>query len=205
MSSVGYSAKELIEKPAIAMLQLAGLSERSEIFLAVQIEELVGMVNINGNLNIQNYQIPIIAAQLIEKFPVESLEDFVLCFKRGGAGFYGTIYKLDASVLCEWMTAYLDEKYTFVEGKVKEEQQVHLEENSLNYDAFKDRVGDFLKVDKKTNYKENEYQRWKLNNPYSWHTVDGLDQKVWATSQEHANDIVQRLIKAGEIEIVEDK
>jgi hypothetical protein len=195
----------LIDKPPIAMLtKLDGIDLKVEAFIAAEILKLVSVVNINGNLTIQKYQIPVIASQLVEKYPVESLEDFVLCFKRGGAGFYGTIYKLDASVLCEWMSAYLDEKYTFIEAKVKEEQQAHIEENKINYEGFKERVGDFLKTHKVTNFRENDYQKWKLENPFAWYSVEGLEPKVWAQSQEHANNAVLRMIASGELEIVED-
>lgn len=172
-----------------------------EAFLAVQIAKLVEQCNINQNLNIQKYQIPIIAAQLIEKYPVESLEDFVLCFKRGGAGFYGTIYKLDASVLCEWMGLYLDEKYTFVEAMVKEEQSKNIEKNKVNYEEFKKRSGEIFTPERQNNAKENEYQKWKLENAqYMYYPVRGLE--IYATSQEKAEEIVRKLISLGELEVV---
>jgi hypothetical protein len=197
--SVGFSAKELIDKPPIAMLKkVDGVGEKVEAFLAVQLVKLIESVNINSALSIQNYQIPTIAGQLVEMYPVESLEDFVLCFKRGSAGFYGTIYKLDASVLCEWMKAYLDEKYTFVESKVKEEQAKGIEENQVNYDEFKKRAGEMFAKDKQTNFKENEYQKMKLQNPYKYYTVFNL--QIYATSQTHAEQLVQKMIDSGELE-----
>jgi hypothetical protein len=203
VSSVGYSAKDLIDKPPIAMLsKLEGMSLKIEAFIAAEILKLVSAVNINGQLTIQKYQIPVIAAQLVEMYPVESLEDFVLCFKRGGAGFYGTIYKLDASVLCEWMKAYLDEKYTFVEGKVKEDQTQHTEGNSVNYAAFKERSGELFQKDKLNNFKENAYQKWRLEN-LKYYQVENL--QIYATSQEHAEQIVKGMIDRGELEQVENE
>lgn len=202
--SVGFNAKEIINCPPIAMLkQVDGVKEKLEAFLAIQIVKLSETVNVNSNLNIQNYQIPTIAAQLIENYPVESLEDFVLCFKRGGAGFYGTIYKLDASVLCEWMKAYLDEKYTIVESKVKEEQSKNIEENSVNYEEFKKRAGEMLVKEKVNNFKENEYQKMKLQNPYAWYSIEGFGPKIYATSQDHANLLFRKMIDNGEIERVD--
>ena len=198
--SVGFSAKELIDRLPLAMIKQVVEPRKIEAFLAIQIVKLVEQCNINQNLTIQQYQIPVIAAQLIEKYPVESLEDFVLCFKRGGAGFYGTIYKLDASVLCEWMTAYLDEKYTFLESKVKEEQAKAAEENEVNYEEFKKRSDEVFKKEKQTNYKENEYQKWKLDNQYKYFQVENLE--IYATSQEHAERIVEDMISRGEIERV---
>lgn len=185
------------------MLKHVAGPEKIEAFIAVQIAKLVEQSNISQALTIQQYQIPVIAAQLVENYPVETLEDFVLCFKRGGAGFYGTIYKLDASVLCDWMKAYLYEKYTFVEAKVKEEQQNHIEENKVNYDAFKERVQkDFIEPEKITNAKENEYQRMRLENPYKYYTVEGV--QILATSQQHAEQLIEKMIQSGELVRVED-
>lgn len=179
-----------------------GLSFKMEAFLSAQIQKLVGMVNINGHLSIQSYQIPIIAAQLIENYPVESLEDFVLCFKRGAAGFYGTIYKLDASVLCEWMKAYLTEKYTYIEVKIEDDKQAKTEESKINYEAFKERVErDFIQPQKITNAKENEYQRMRLENPYKYYPVEGVE--IYATSQQHAEQLVEKMIQSGELVRVE--
>lgn len=159
------SAKDLIDCPPLAMLRkIEGMDLKLEMFLAAEIKKLSDMVNVNANLNIQQYQIPIIAQQLIENYPVESLEDFVLCFKRGSAGFYGTIYRLDAATLTDWMKEYLEEKYTFVEAKVKEEQSKHLEDNAVNYDEFKKRAPDIF-AKEKSNQNDNDFQIYKLNNP----------------------------------------
>lgn len=165
IQSVGMSAKELIDRLPLAMLKkIEGMELKLEMFLAAEIKKLVDMVNVNDNLNIQQYQIPIIAQQFIENYPVESLEDFVLCFKRGAAGFYGTIYRLDVATLSDWMEKYLQEKYTYVEAKVKEEQAKGLEENSVNYEEFKKRAGDIF-AKEKTNQNDNEFQIYKINNP----------------------------------------
>lgn len=200
--SVGLNAKDILDKPPIAMLKkLEGMDLKLEAFLAAQIHKLVKMVNINGHLSIQPYQIPVIAAQLIENYPVESIEDFVLCFKRGAAGFYGTIYKLDASVLCEWMKAYLDEKYMHVEAKVEQEKEAKTEESKINYELFKHRVQkDFIEPQKISNAKENEYQRQRLENPYMYYTVRGLE--IYATSQEHAETLMRRMIELGHVKEV---
>lgn len=165
VQSVGMSAKELIDRPPLSMLKkIEGMDLKLEMFLAAEIKKLVDMVNINDNLNIQQYQIPIIAQQFIENYPVESLEDFVLCFKRGAAGFYGTIYRLDAATLSDWMEKYLQEKYTYVEAKVKEEKAKGIEENSVNYEEFKKR-SQVVFAKEKTNQHDNEFQIYKLNNP----------------------------------------
>lgn len=202
VKSVGMSAKELLDRPALAVLkQIEGMPLKMEMFLAAEIKKLSDLVNVNANLNIQQYQIPVIAQSLIENYPAESLEDFVLCFKRGGAGFYGSIYRLDAAVLTDWMKQYLDEKYTFVEAKVKEENKKFDEERQVNYEAFKQRSAEILERDKETNAKENDYQRWKLENQREKYIIRGME--VWARSYEDAEAILRRMIELGEIEVVE--
>jgi hypothetical protein len=196
-SSVKHSVKEILDRPPIAVLKHAVDPERIEAFLAMQIVKLSEKVNIALNLNIQNYQIQDIAAGLVEQYPVESVEDFVLCFKRGAAGFYGTIYRLDAAVLTEWMKKYLDEKYTMVEAKEAESKESGVNQDEVNYEAFKARVQEFMKEEKQTNASENEIQRKRLANPYSWYTVRGI--QIQATSQEHAEKLIQDAIKRGDL------
>lgn len=194
---VGHSLKAILNKPPLAMVKQVCEPEKIELFLSIQIGKLINSCNIAENLNIQKYQIPVIAGQLIEMYPAESLEDFVLCFKRGQVGFYGTIYKLDASVLCEWMKAYLDEKYQLIEANVKSQQQQTIKDNEVNYDKFKERVGQFIEKKKENNFKENEFQRQRIMKPYAYYKVKNLE--IYATSQEHAEELVQLMVKRGDL------
>jgi hypothetical protein len=202
VQSVGMNAKELLDRPPLAMLKkIEGMDLKLEMFLAAEIKKLVDMVNVNENLNIQQYQIPIIAQQFIENYPVESLEDFVLCFKRGAAGFYGVIYRLDVATLSDWMEKYLQEKYTYVEAKVKEEQAVGIEANSVNYEEFKKRAGEVF-AKEKTNHNDNDFQIYKLNNPRDSSTGKSLvDQHINKVNEARRKFFLERNPEASEEEI----
>ena len=175
--------------------------ELLEMFLAIQINNLSETVNLDPRLNFQTYQLDSTAKQLIELFPVESLEDFVLCFKRGALGYYGTIYKLDASVLCEWMKKYLDEKYQLIEvqaQQLKKENDKAIAEINVDYEAYKKRIAETLKPDDRIKaIEDRERKERELKTPHDYYKVENL--RIYATSQQHAEQIVREQIERGQL------
>lgn len=71
--------------------------------------------SLNLKWNIQTSQIKQIVEDLIDKYQYESLEDFILIFKRARQGEFGELYRLDSAVIFGWMERYLDEKYEVTE------------------------------------------------------------------------------------------
>jgi hypothetical protein len=163
IQAVGHSVSGILGKPNIVMLKKVVDPIILEMFLAAEIKKLVDGINIDARLNIQAPQIPIIAAQLLDLFPAESLEDFVLCFKRGATGFYGSIFRLDAAVLIEWFRTYLVEKYSLIEAEASKAKKEEAE-NQIDYKAFIERKEREASEPKpsQNNAKENEYQRYKM-------------------------------------------
>ena len=189
--SVGYSVGALLDRPNIAMLKKVVDTPLLEMVIAVQLTNVVDAVNIDQRLNIQGHQVPIIAAQLVDQYPTESLEDFVLCFRRGATGFYGTIYNLDASVLNLWMKAYLEEKYTLIEAehaKAKTEEQ---QAAAIDYKAYierkeKERQEAIENPRVPDNWSTNELERFKLDyfNTTEYQQKKAMQAKVMRVASE---------------------
>lgn len=82
--------------------------------------KLVTSVNVSQNLN--DIQIQTIVEDLIDKYPNESIEDFILVFKKARQGEFGTIYSLHSAVIFSWMEFYLEEKYQALERNLMKER-----------------------------------------------------------------------------------
>lgn len=88
----------------------------------------------NVGKNISNTQAPMIAIDIIEKYPYETIEDIVLLLKqvRQGSIGDGKDYKLDGqNILNKWIPEYLDKKYTEFERMKKQEHVVSADKNAV--------------------------------------------------------------------------
>jgi hypothetical protein len=203
--AVGLAVADILDAPPIAMLKKELPPEDHDTldtFLMTQLTLLAEQVNIDSRLNLQAHQIPAIASQLIETYPTETLEDFVFCFRRGALGFYGQIFRLDAAVLTEWMGRHLDEKYQQIETRVQNLQVKTTKENEVNYEAFKARAEEVFAKENtlgKVSHILNDadYVKRRFENPYKYFKV--LNVEVYATSQLHAEELVEAMIKRGEL------
>lgn len=88
--------------------------------LDIQLTRLVQSLNLKWN--IEPPQIKLIVEDLIDKYKHETLEDFILIFKKARQNEFGEIYRLDSAVVFGWVDKYLDEKYKVVESKLREEK-----------------------------------------------------------------------------------
>lgn len=91
------------------------------IALDIQLIKLVGSLNLKWNIT--DGQIQTIVEDIMDKYPNESIEDFVLCFKKARMGEFGELYRLDSAVVFVWIQRYLDEKYEVLENELRKAKQ----------------------------------------------------------------------------------
>lgn len=116
---------ESIVQKAIPISELRRVvgSRQVGIALDVQLTRLVANLNLKWTLN--DSQIKTIVEDLLDKYPNETLEDFILCFKKARLGEYGELIRLDSAIVFTWMTSYLTEKYTVIEAALMKEKDDH--------------------------------------------------------------------------------
>lgn len=207
------TVEKLMQLPQVTLRSLAATAgERPlKFFLEVEVAKLASRMNIANNIT--SSQIPFIVETLIETYPLETLNDFILCFKRLAIGYYGNSYhKLDAATICEAMAKHIDEKCTYLERGVSDQKK---EEESLkvDYELFKKRLEDERSKEKESEKKKKiemlalaQNKDWKnIRKNYKVKIEDhegkfiGEIESVLALSQAHADQIVLKMIDQGEI------
>jgi hypothetical protein len=113
--------QSVIEKSVpLSVLKQAVGGRAVAVALDIQLTRLVASLNLKWNLN--DGQIKTIVEDLLDKYPGESLEDFILCFKKARQGEYGELIRLDSPIIFTWMEKYLDEKYRIIEDNLAKEK-----------------------------------------------------------------------------------
>lgn len=217
-SSVPNKVSMLLDcEPIESLIRNAGV-ERVKEYIERELIKLASMFNGNATLNLKDYQVPIIADQLIESYKWESIEDFTLCFRRGAAGYYDDkLLRLDGAVIGNWMRMYLEEKADMIEqrhAKQKHEEKKGTPNYVIDSNGIKHPIvdgTDYIKKilaslgapepEEQNNAKENAIQRKKVESPYRYFTVRNL--QIMATSQEHAEKLVQLMIDKGDLEEID--
>lgn len=147
--SMPNTIKGALETPVVNDLVKAVGKPAVSRLIEFELAKLAGAVSVGGSLD--NYKVQLIATQLIEFFPNESIADFKVCFFRASSGQYGDIFRLDGIVIRKFMESYLDEKYQAVEDKMMKEKddhykpQVQKQGTGEGYEMFKKWAADLQK------------------------------------------------------------
>lgn len=112
--------KGALQAPVVCDLVLSVGKVAVSRLIELELVKLASAVSVGGSLD--NYKVQLIATQLIEFFPNESIADFKVCFFRASAGQYGDIFRLDGIIVRKFMESYLDEKYQTVEEQLMKEK-----------------------------------------------------------------------------------
>jgi len=120
----GLTTQKAVEV-GIPLRELAKHVEANEIAAAIDIQLTSMVLNLNLKWSLNDYQLKILVEDLIEKYKNESLEDFMMCFKKLRMGEYGELTRLDAPIVFSAMKKYLDEKYQVIEVNLMKEKDEH--------------------------------------------------------------------------------
>jgi len=94
--------------------------------------------NFNVGKSLSQTQAALLASDIVEKYPYETIEDVVLMLKQVRQGIIGDgkDYKLDGqNVLAKWFPEYLEKKYTEFERLKKQENDISDSEKNLQNNA----------------------------------------------------------------------
>lgn len=122
--------------------------------------------NINSTRQLNAEQMKVIASDMIETYPMESIEDFALCFKMARRNeFTNSFGTIDSTVINIWFREYLERK------AIDRENRAHLKEigerkSGLKPSAALKKLVEATRIDKpRVNVKrislEEDYQRIK--------------------------------------------
>lgn len=185
--------------------------------LDIHLTRLVAQFNLNNN--IQDHQIKTIVEDLIEKYPSESVEDFILCFKMARQNAFGVVYHLHSAVVFEWMSKYLEQKYEAVEKKLRSEKAQEatralpkdvagisdvgakaLEDMQKIVDATakRSKVPAMTDADIRRNGQEKPPKKAALTAGWATYNLGGID--VQASDLKHAKKLMRMFIKNGKVE-----
>lgn len=112
---------KVFDEPKIFELVKAIGEETVRGQIEFELIRLASLMSVGGNLN--GAQVPFVAQQLMELYPMESIADFKICFERGSIGVYGDIQRMDGITVGGWMGKYLEEKYEVLEKRIANEKE----------------------------------------------------------------------------------
>lgn len=156
---------DAILAPTVSDMEREAGTEAILTILLFELEKVNKMFNSNAQLKLTHEQCADIAVMLIEEFPNESLEDFVLSFRRGISGRYDEkLLRLDVQVIFRWVRCFLDEKVQRIEQTRKQIKDEEIkpytddEKENINRIIAESWVGDALREEQQNS---EAYRKFK--------------------------------------------
>lgn len=171
------------------------------IAIDIQLTRLIASLNLKWNIT--DAQIKTIVEDIMDKFPNESIEDFMMCFKKARQGEYGELFRLDSAVVFVWIQRYLDEKYEALEAELSKLKTNDYHERAPKDDGEGPGYKLFRQYVKDMTAKNGDKLADRPNAASGYRYFQVRNLKIMAMSQDHAEEIVDLMIKRGDL--IEDK
>lgn len=143
--------EQLLDAPHLRQLVKSAGEEKTKLVLEIEITKLASRLNVANNITAA--QLPFVAEELLAAYPEESLQDFILCFRRIALGYYGKIYhQLDISIISGCMQQHIEEKAMYLErghNELKKESDYP----QVDYEAYKKRISEMTFSDREDRIK----------------------------------------------------
>lgn len=150
-----------VQGKTLKALERDNLGKELKVALDMQILRLASSLNLNRNIS--ESQVKTIVCDLIELYPHETMEDFIMVFKRMRQGYYGEFYSsLDGAKIISCMNKHLEEKAAYREmqhRKIKSEQNaMPIQDVIESYKQQAQGIKPIKPLDEQSEKKEAEYQ-----------------------------------------------
>ena len=155
------------------MIRVHG-AKRSDVMIIVdlQLARFLNSINIRDQLN--DAQKTEIVMTLVERYPHETLNDFLLMFRMVRHGHFGPIYnRMDITIISEYMTKYLEQKAFERENIERQHMKEFLDDSSKQTFESQEQFNEW----KKQWYSERMKLREKL---------DAIENK-WQHAKRHGS------------------
>lgn len=118
LDDLSHDLFRVVDIPPIRQLLNVGQNRAVlEAVISLLILKAANRLSVGNNL--RQGQADEIAQQIIQDYPLLSLDDINILLLNGTKGKYGEIYRLDISVIYKWIRSYEEEKAEYVEKLIK--------------------------------------------------------------------------------------
>lgn len=162
MIQIGSPA-DLLKAAPITQLVRQNPATREEILKEIKLS-IIKCVQSLG-IEMQPNGVETMAEDIMEVYPVESVEDITYCLRQGRQGAYNdipTYGKFNMLIFKQWMARHLDKKYELKEKQLQAEKKRE-EDEEFDRDKFYAEglayQEDLKKLDEDRDKKESEYRR----------------------------------------------
>lgn len=164
MEEKNLSIEKAISGTLLKYLSKNGQEANLMILLSTLILKTASFFNIGKNIT--EDQAINTASLILEKYPYETLEDFVMVFKMAKKGELGKVYdRIDPQVIFEWCNQYFDKKAEARENIHLKQKQKYISEADKTplTDKAKEALKHFTSQQPKEEPSENDFQRLRAD------------------------------------------